>query len=330
MLDLSIIIVSYNTAEATLACLRSIFRFTRGITFEVIVVDNGSRDHSVILIREEFPNLLLITNDGNVGFARASNEGLRCARGRYVMLLNSDTELISDALSDLVRGLDACRHVGAVGPRLIYPDGRTQPYSACREKSLRGTLKQYSIPSLGQPDLYLKGRCASAEHDVPSQAARDALCEPFDIAFYETESISGAAMIVRREVLQSVGLLDEGFFLYCEDSDWTRRIRQAGYTVACAPEIKVIHHHGASSSQNELMRETEAIKSNIRYFSKHRGQAAVIALRLGISLIMVLRMVSLDLYRTAFKRNLSHILRDWAILGCALGYRVSKTLSREE
>jgi hypothetical protein len=313
MIDLSIVIVSFNTAGATLACLSSIFTHTRAIAFEVIVVDNASNDETTSWIKQRFPTVNLMENRENVGFATASNQGIRAARGRYLMLLNSDTELTDDSLSGLVRALDNHPNIGAAGPRLIYPDGRTQHWSACRRKTLLSTVKPYAVIQGSSPPLYLRGRC---------HRAAGTLAQPDCSPLYETESVSGAAMIVRREVADSVGLLDEGFFLYCEDSDWMTRIRNAGFIVACAPDVTIIHHHGMSSRQDETAREVTATMSNIRYLAKHHGGAEAFFFRLAILCLMTLRMISLDLYRALFIGNQTKLKTDWAVLKCALTYRV--------
>ncbi len=307
MCDLSIIVVSHNTRELTKRCLRSLFAFAGDLRIEVLVVENASEDGTARLVREEFPDVRLIENATNVGFARACNQGLRRARGRYIMLLNSDTEFCADVLGPLLRRLDAHPEVGAAGPRLIYPDGRTQHYSAARAKSLLGTLAQYSIPRRREIPLYLKPLDPSPSGPL-----------------YETESISGAAMIVRREVLETVGLLDEGFFLYGEDADWLLRMRGAGYKIACAPDLVLLHHHGASSRQNEQRREIEAVKSNLRYFAKHGGRLHVLLFRLGLAVILILRALSLDLARALSRGNRTPLQRDLMLLKYALAHRVGE------
>lgn len=318
MLDLSVVIVSFNTGPVTLACLGSLFEWTKGITYEVFVVDNASSDGSPQMIRHAFPQVTLIEQSTNVGFARACNAALVRARGRYVMLLNSDTHLVEDALTALVRALDAHPQVGAVGPRLIYPDGQTQPYSASRAKSLWRTLKQYCIP------MSPVGRLHLGERLTP----RSDLSSPI---LYETESISGAAMMVRRKILQTVGLLDESFFLYCEDADWVERIRQAGYVIACAPDVRLIHHHGASSRQDEIRREVEAVVSNLHYFAKHSGRGSVLLFRAAMAGIMCWRMGTLDLFRAITGKNRVRLRRDWEVLRRVLTHRVRAVpLSRSE
>jgi GT2 family glycosyltransferase len=307
MLDLSVVIVNFNTGPMTLACLASLFEWTRGIRFEVLVVDNGSSDGSPQMIRQAFPQVTLIEQRTNVGFARACNAGLVRAGGRYVMLLNSDTLLVEDALTALVHALDAHPQVGAVGPRMIYADGQTQPYSAGRAKTLWRTLAQYCIPRRASGTLHLGERLTS----------RPGVTSP---VLYETESISGAAMMVRREILHTVGLLDESFFLYCEDADWVERIRRAGYVIACAPEVRLIHYHGASSRQDEIRREVEAVRSNIGYFAKHSGKTSVIFFRAAIAAIMCLRMATLDLYRVLMGKNRTRLRRDWEVFRQALTF----------
>lgn len=316
MLDLSVVIVSFNTRPMTLACLGSLFEWTRGIRFEVFVVDNGSSDGSPQMIRHTFPQVTLIEQQTNVGFARACNAALVRARGRYIMLLNSDTLLIEDALTALVHALDAHPQVGAVGPRMLYADGRTQPYSATRAKTLWGTLAQYCIPRRATRTLHFGKRLTP----------RPGVTSP---VLYETESISGAAMMVRREILRTVGLLDESFFLYCEDADWVERIRHAGYVIACAPEARLIHYHGASSRQDEIRREVEAVRSNIRYFAKHSGKASVVLFRAAVAAIMCLRMATLDLYRALTGKNRMRLRRDWEVFRQALTFGLDAPEARD-
>ncbi len=309
MLDVSVVIVNYNTGPATLDCLGSLVEWTRGVTYEILVVDNASEDGSPQMIRQAFPQVILLEQECNVGFARACNAALVQGKGRYLMLLNSDTLLVEDALTALVCALDAHPAVGAVGPRLIFPDGRTHRFSAGRTKSLWGTLKQYAIPMSAAGRLHLGPRL------TPIIAGSSP-------ALYETEAISGAALMVRREVLQRVGLLDESFFLYCEDADWMQRIRRAGYVVACAPDVRLIHHQGLSSRQDDIRREVVAVTSHLRYFAKYSGRISVVVFRLAIALIMCLRMGTLDLYRLLRGTDRRRWRRDWQVLRQALTHRV--------
>jgi N-acetylglucosaminyl-diphospho-decaprenol L-rhamnosyltransferase len=304
MVDLSIIIVSYNVRDLLLSCLRSIYEHTGGITFEVIVVDNASTDDSVSSVRERFPQVILMESPVNSGFSHGNNVGMEIAQGRRIILLNSDTEIRGNVFKELLSALDSDSQLGAVGPRLVYPDGRIQHYCARREQNLLNTLRLYYIPYFSGPELFLK---------TPLKCT----------GLFETGGLSGAAMMVTREVLKKVGGLDEGFWVYCEDADWSKRISMAGYKLACLTTVDVVHHHGKGLSQIERRRRLEAIKSEIRYFRKYGTFLERSAYRLGVGLNTLLRMLSLDLIRLLSGKP-ERFLIDWSLLRCVFSHRVSR------
>ncbi len=290
--DVSVIIVNHNTRDLILRCLRSVFDSRGEVEFEVIVVDNASTDDSLEAVRKEFPQVILIENPDNTGFAAANNTGLEKAAGRYVVLLNSDTEIRPDGLGLLKTFMDEHPEAGAAGPRLVYSDGKTQP-------------SVDSFPNLVTEFLHLFGfrRLIPGETarrlaaPVLSKAAGKTVGTYFqtytgNLQPREVDCVGGACLIVRSDVIAKVGGLDPSFFMYMEDMDWCVRIKISGAKVFYVPEIEVVHHVGASGDSNSDTSEKvliEKYKSRLRFFSKHRGKAALFVERVMMAKAFALR-----------------------------------------
>ena len=229
----SIIIVNWNTRDITRACLRSIAEHA-GTDYEVIVVDNASSDGSAEMIRAEFPAARLLANATNVGFGRANNQAMRVARGQFFFLLNSDTVLIDDAVQRLVNLMAADNSVGIAGCKLLFEDRSLQAscsrFPAIRVALLEELMLYKLLPRRLQGELLLGGYWA---HDH----ARD------------VDAVWGAAMLVRREVFEQTGGFDESIFMYGEDLEWCRRVRDHGWRVTFTPEVAIVHLNHKSSEQ---------------------------------------------------------------------------------
>ncbi len=253
--DVSVIILTYNTLSLTRACLRSVYASQRRITVETIVVDNASTDHTTECLQTEFPNAHFIMNSANLGFSRGNNVGLQAASGRYLLLLNSDTEVQPGALEAMITFMDEHPDAGACGPMLMNVDGTLQP-------SGRALPSVWSV-FVGMTKLY---RLWKAGFYV--QRGRDYT----QIA--RVGEVSGAALLVRHEAYQKVGGLDPNLFAYYEDVDWCKRISQAGYWVYYVPQAKVMHRwEGTSRSVSELSYRAGQ-NSQRYYFAKHHGPFA--------------------------------------------------------
>ena len=256
MVDLSIVILNYRTPDLLLDCLAALSRhpFTLG-TSETWVVDNASGDDSVQRVRAAYPEVRVLENPCNLGFAAGNNRGIARCQGRYFLLLNPDTQVHAGALDELVRFMDARPGTAAAGGQLIGLDGEIQ--SSCREFPnllgvvLRGTPLCRLFPNHPSLARYLMSDC-------DRQVSR------------EVDWVLGACMIIRRQAWEAVGPLDEGFFMYYEDIDWCYRARQAGWSIHYVPAARVTHHHRRESARglfNKLTREH--IKSIMRLFRKH-------------------------------------------------------------
>lgn len=248
MIDLSVVIVSWNTALLLADCLRSIPGGARDLAYEVIVVDNASTDGSADLIATEFPDVKLIRNRDNVGFARGNNQGTAISTGRYVLLLNSDTIVKPHALANLVQYMDQHSEVGAVGPRLLTAHSEPQAFAFGGDPSLGYLIKR------GLYRLLLR-RPIHDWHTTQIQAV---------------DWVSGACLLVRRAVIDQVGGLDENIFMYFEDTDWCKRIRAAGWKIYFNPQIEIIHLGGQSLKQNPAARRGY-YRSLDYYYGKHFG-----------------------------------------------------------
>jgi GT2 family glycosyltransferase len=254
---LSIIIVNYNTKDMLQQCLFALYYGPRSIPFETILVDNGSRDGSTSMVRKDFPEVHIIENKENVGFASANNLGLGIARGDYILLLNSDTRVIGDALVKLVSFLDHHPNVGVVSGRLVYPDFSDQGVARTFPKPFnalfgRTTLLNRLFPNNRYSRKYLVSR--QQKSDKP----------------FEVDWVSGACLLVRKRVIDEVGFLDQKFFMYWEDADLCFRIKQKGWKVFCVPEALIIHYEGKSSHSRKSSRLIiEFNKSVYHYYRKH-------------------------------------------------------------
>ena len=273
MIDVAVIVVNWNVRDLLHRCLTSVFATApSALALHVIVVDNASSDGSVEMVRREFPQVWLIANACNRGFTAGNNQALR-ALGfgeegsqlpRYVLLLNPDAELVGDALETMVAFMDAHLDVGVVGPQLRFPDGRIQS-SRRRFPTLATAFLESTVLQQWWPDN-------------PVARRYYVLDRPDDIV-QDVDWVVGACMLVRREAILDVGLLDEGFFMYSEELDWCRRIRDRGWRVVYLPTAQVIHHEGQSSAQVVPARHIHFQRSKVRYFRKHHGPWAAGLLR---------------------------------------------------
>jgi GT2 family glycosyltransferase len=267
MVDLSIVIVSYNVRDLLAACLDSVFAEIARLaprTVEVFVVDNASADGSAAMVAERFPQVRLIVNSDNRGFAAANNQALRESHGRCVVLLNPDTLVRPEALGTLLDFLDANPRVGVIGPRLVNPDGSFQ-HSAFGFPTLAQAFFDFFPIHHRLFDSRLNGRYPRRLYERG---------QPFCV-----DHPLGACLMARREALEQVGWLDEGFFIYCEEIDWCLRMKQAGWGVYCVPQAEVVHYVAQSTCQFRGEMFVALWRSRYRLFAKHYGRGFISAMR---------------------------------------------------
>ncbi|MDF2857244.1 MAG: glycosyl transferase family 2 [Neobacillus sp.] len=254
-MDLSIIIVNYNTTELTLNCLQSVFDIKTHYQYEVILIDNGSRDDSISLVEELYPQTILIKNEHNVGFSRANNQGIRVAGGQYILLLNSDTTVEPSTLETMINFMDIHPEVGASGCKVVLPDGLLD--KSCRRGFPTPLTTFYYVSGLSK--LFPTSPRFNSYH-------MEYLSED---AAYPIDCLVGAFMMVRREVVDQVGLLDERFFMYFEDTDWCYRIKEAGWLNYYYPMTKITHFKRGSSRGRPYRITYEFHRAMKLFYDKH-------------------------------------------------------------
>ncbi len=262
--DLSIIILNYNTSDWLENVLNSIDTFaSSSIKKEVIVVDNASSDDSVEMVRKKFRWVDLIVSKENGGFAKGNNLGIKIAQGRYVMLLNSDAEFTGKTdLKSIIEYLDENNAVGMLTPRLELPDGSLDLASHRGEPTPWAAITYFGKAEQFFPDSKMFGKYHQTWKN-------------FDET-HEIDACSGAAMIVRASVIQQVGGLDEQFFMYAEDLDWCRRVREAGFKIVYFPQATVLHHKYKSGLKNTSKKTSSTANHHFfetmkQYYQKHYG-----------------------------------------------------------
>lgn len=258
-IELSIIIVNWNGAEFVGKCLKSVFESKFNKPWEVIVVDNNSSDKSVEIIKQ-FPQVILIENKENVGFGAANNQALKQVTGKFVFLLNPDVQIFPDNLEKLVRKIGEEEKIAIVAPQLVNEDG-----------SLQREIGHF--PGLADSILVLLKL-----HRLPF--FKDLVYPKVDYSReQEAEHLMGSALLIRRKVLDSVGVFDERFFLWFEETDLEKRIKDAGWKLIYYPQVHVVHLLSRSFKQvSPLKRQLMWGKSLGIYFRKHKSQAARILL----------------------------------------------------
>ena len=259
---LSIIIVSYNTKILLEACLGSVVKYTKGIDYEIIVVDNASSDNSLDeLSKFEIKNfkLKLIHNRSNLGFAVANNQGAKIAKGQYILLLNSDTELTANILPEMLDWMDEHKKTGIVTCMLKYPDARVQATGGYFPTLLR-VISWMTIQDIPGVDKLIK-----PFHPMKDKSWRKA--EDFYSREKELDWVTGAFLLMSKKTFEDVGPIDEDYFMYTEEVDYCYRAKALGWQVWYLPRWSIIHVGGASSTtENAVLKEFEGIKL---FYKKH-------------------------------------------------------------
>ena len=305
MIDLSIVIISYNTIDFTRACLDSVISRLGKLTAEIIVVDNASMDGSAEMVKELFPSVRLIPNNKNVGFAAANNQAFLLAQGDFVLLLNSDTVVLGDVLPNSVDYLRAHSQVGAIGCRVLNTDRSMQ-----RTCSGYPSLLRLLIMTLGLDRLPINNALDSYQlRNWQRDTDR------------EVEVISGCYLLVRRSIIESVGPMDDSFFFFGEETDWCIRMRRAGWKLRFAPVGEIIHHGGGSVKKLNYRRDVMLAEATIRLHKKNSGKTAAAVAFMILAMFILSRALAwtaCSLVRPAcraraayFRKILAHTFETW-------------------
>jgi len=252
-MDISIIIVNWNTRQLLLNCLASIFSTVQHVSFEVIVADNGSTDGSVEAVSSAYPMVNIIANSSNLGFAGANNQAMRRMAGKYAILLNSDTLFKEHALDRMFHFMEHHPEAGICGPQLLNTDGSKQNSVGDFPHVLTEFISSALIRILF-PETYKKAR----------KTKRLVFEAPSAVDF-----IVGACMMVRKKAIDAVGMLDDDFFFLYEETDWCFRMRRAGWVVYHLPDVEIYHMGGQSMKEINLRARVESWRSRYLFFRKN-------------------------------------------------------------
>ncbi|MFA5810422.1 MAG: glycosyltransferase family 2 protein [Thermoleophilia bacterium] len=266
--DVSVIIVNWNLRDFLRRCLVSIRSQSGNLTVETIVVDNASGDGSTGMMEKEYPEVSRIINSENAGFARACNQGIKEAGGRYLFLLNNDAELLEGVLSSLVGFMDAHPEIGVCGPRVVNSDGTLQIQSKGFYPSIPRIAGQLLLPGYSR---HPGGR------SLGLYEFND------DMKIKEFDWLSGCALLVRRKAVEDVGLLDAGVFMYCEDIDWCYRMKQAGWKVVNLPQANVLHFGGQSMKLQKGAIVGSHAAGLAAFYARYHSRPATTVLRIILS-----------------------------------------------
>jgi len=260
-LDVSIVIVNWNTRAIVSNCLRSVFEETDKIKFEVIIVDNASTDGSVEMIREEFPEVIIICNKSNRGFAAANNQGIQIGRGEYVLLLNSDTIILDNAISKSIFFARNNPKAAVTSCRVLNSDKTLQPTCFMFPSICNMILSSTYIYK-----IFPKNRFFGRE--------RMSWWKRNDVR--DVDAVTGCFMLVRKDAIGEIGNMDERFFMYAEETDWCYRFKQAGWQVMFMPDAEIIHLHKGSSKKIESTMRLQLSGSILLFFEKHKSRTQYI------------------------------------------------------
>jgi len=301
-MDLSVIVVNWNTRELLAQCLQSLEETVRDVSFEVWAVDNGSSDGSVAMVGEHFPHVHVLANSENVGFVRANNQALARCRGRYALLLNSDTRALPGSVDAAVRFMDEHSRAGIAGVRLLNGD-----------ESFQASYTPF--PTLWREFLILTtlGR-RLLRPTFPSHSPQ------LELGAQRIEGyVEGAFLLARSEAIAQVGGLDERIFMYAEEVDWCYRFYRAGWEVWYLPDAPIVHYGGQSSKKRRRRMEAELYRSRVYFFRKHHGELVAFCLKVMIYTVTLPKILLHGLLRRVTGGRRGRTVAGWRELRQLLG-----------
>ncbi len=254
-MSLSIVIVNFNTEKLLKGCLESVYAGANGTPLTIWVVDNNSHDESVSMVKSHFPKVQVVENRQNLGFSKANNLVISQSRSDYILLLNPDTVIIDDAIERMVKFMEAHPKIGIAGCKVLNRDGTLQ--LACRRSIPTPRVAFFRLSGLSR--LFPKNR-VMAEYNMtyadPEQT-------------HEVDAVSGAFLMIRKKVVEEIGLLDERFFMYGEELDWCLRAKRAGWSVVYCPDAQIVHYKGESTKYNSRKATIEFYRAMYLFHKKH-------------------------------------------------------------
>ncbi len=280
-INVSVCIVNWNTKYLLQQCVKSIREKTGGLTYEIIIVDNNSQDDSIQMVKRDYPECVIIESKKNLGFAKGNNEAVKKASGKYILYLNPDTELITNAICGMYLFLEKNKDFGAVGCKLVGSDGQIQFTCA---RTFPTPFNQFSFLTMLDRLFPQSRRLSTVEMNYWDHADSR-----------EVDCLSGACILARKEVIDTLNGFDEKFFMYAEDVDLCYRIRKESWKIYYLAEESIFHHEGASSKKkpnrhfSAIMQRT----SNYYFFAKHFGHIKAFEFKAAVGAGSIIRLFAL-------------------------------------
>lgn len=281
-----------NNKDLLETCLSSVYKNTKNISFEVIVVDNASVDDSVEMVKKRFPKVVLIENKENVGFSGGNNQAMKISKGRYALLLNNDTEVLPGTFEKMVDFMDKNQDTGVLGCKVFNPD-----------RSLQVSCCAFPPPtSIWLRDIFLNRilphNKITSKHNIDAEAHKTE---------HEVDYVIGACFMVRREVMKQVGLIDEQFFIFAEEIEWAYRIKKAGWKIYYIPVEGIIHYVGLTTRHHKSREVRErfrlmALRNMFLFYKKHYGSVSMISFKI-VTLLKLLASFPKLIIRVIFKKS---------------------------
>jgi len=273
-MDVSIIIVAWNVSQFLYNCLKSVYDQTEGISFEIIYVDNASEDGSVQMVAKEFPQVKIIENEKNEGFIKANNQGIEIAQGRYVLLLNSDTIVLDNAIAKMIKFADAHPQAAVVGCKVLNPDRTLQRNCFMYPSPLNMFLSATYLYKIFPRNKFF-GRERMTWWDFNSVR--------------EIETVCGSCSLVRKKAIDQVGLMDEMYFVYGDDPDWCYRFKKNGWKIMFTPDGQIIHYGGQTTRQMARKFRLQLHGSELIFMKLHRSKLTFLFARFLTASFLILR-----------------------------------------
>lgn len=294
MVDLTIIIVNYNSMAYLKKCLNSIINSQYKVNVEIFVSDNNSKDGSIDMVKNEFPQVFLVENKNNLGYSGAANRAIRQSSGRYILILNNDIEVLDNPLDLMVERINRDSDIGLLGCMLLNSDKTLQQSFGYFKYGFISEAIQKFIFNRYRNENSLMGRYLVKTHKK----------------FREVDWIRGACIMARRKAMEDVGLMDENYFMYFEEVDLCKRIWRKGWRICYFPDAKMIHHGGISSDANFDMIMIEYRKSQLYFYKKHYGVAYMKILKLYLILKTSYNYIKKEIKGDIKRRNSNNISRE--------------------
>ncbi|QAT41045.1 glycosyltransferase family 2 protein [Clostridium sp. JN-9] len=301
-MDVSIIIVNYNTKDLLRDCIKSIKETTKDLEYEIIVSDNKSSDGSSEMLKEEFKDVILLENERNGGFAYANNKGIKIAKGKYIFLLNSDTIVLENSILNMYNYMEENTYIGILGPKLLNADLSEQTSVFAYPTVFKEFASIFEMKKLLKNKYIRKVLLKFSDKALPNDVNQYMKNFKESKSIEQVEVLVGAAMFIRRDVINAIGGLDESYFMYYEEIDYCLNSAKHGWPCVFYPYSEIIHLIGQSSKKVSLITFMARYESMLHYFEKNHGKGQKLAVKFILIIGLTYRLIR-DFFKYKITRN---------------------------